>query len=69
MISPQLLMSLPVTLSSGKRLSWKQEELQEDLNVGEDVDLCWRVRKLGYHLLYLPQGEVKHKHRNDLISM
>jgi mycofactocin system glycosyltransferase len=42
---------------------------QEDLNVGEDVDLCWRVRKLGYHLLYLPQGEVKHKHRKDLRHM
>lgn len=42
---------------------------QEDLNVGEDVDLCWRVRKLGYHLLYLPQGEIKHKHRNDLRHM
>jgi mycofactocin system glycosyltransferase len=42
---------------------------QEDLNVGEDVDLCWRVKKLGYHLLYLPQGEVKHKHRNDLRHM
>ena len=42
---------------------------QEDLNVGEDVDLCWRVRKLGYHLLYLPQGEVKHKHRNDVMPM
>jgi len=42
---------------------------QEDLKVGEDVDLCWRVRKLGYHLLYLPQGEVKHKHRNDVMSM
>jgi mycofactocin system glycosyltransferase len=42
---------------------------REDLNVGEDVDLCWRVRKLGYHLLYLPQGEVKHKHRNDVMPM
>jgi len=42
---------------------------QEDLHVGEDVDLCWRARKLGYHLLYVPQGEVKHKHRNDLLQM
>ena len=42
---------------------------QEDLHVGEDVDLCWRTRKLGYHLLYVPQGEVKHKHRNDLLHM
>ena len=42
---------------------------QRDLNVGEDVDLCWRVRKLGYYLLYRPQGEVKHKHRNNVMSM
>jgi mycofactocin system glycosyltransferase len=42
---------------------------QEDLTVGEDVDLCWRTRKLGYHLLYIPKGEVKHKHRNNLLHM
>lgn len=42
---------------------------QEDLKVGEDVDLCWRTRRLGYHLLYVPRGEVKHKHRNDVLQM
>ena len=42
---------------------------QEDLAVGEDVDLCWRTRELGYHLLYLPQGKIEHKHRNDLPHM
>jgi mycofactocin system glycosyltransferase len=42
---------------------------QADLHVGEDVDLCWRTRKLGYHLLYVPRGEVKHKHRNDAWQM
>jgi mycofactocin system glycosyltransferase len=42
---------------------------QEDLIVGEDVDLCWKTRKLGYHLLYVPLGEVKHKHRNDVWQM
>jgi mycofactocin system glycosyltransferase len=42
---------------------------QEDLVVGEDVDLCWRTRALDYHLLYVPKGEVKHKHRNDLLHM
>ena len=41
----------------------------KDLKVGEDVDLCWRTRKLGYHLLYVPRGEVKHKHRNDVLQM
>ncbi len=42
---------------------------QEDLTVGEDVDLCWRTTKLGYHLLYTPQGKVEHKHRNNLRHM
>jgi mycofactocin system glycosyltransferase len=42
---------------------------QEDLTVGEDVDLCWRTRKLGYHLLYIPRGKIEHKHRNDLPHM
>jgi mycofactocin system glycosyltransferase len=42
---------------------------QADLHVGEDVDLCWRTRKLGYHLLYVPRGEVKHKHRNNVRQM
>jgi cellulose synthase/poly-beta-1,6-N-acetylglucosamine synthase-like glycosyltransferase len=42
---------------------------QADLHVGEDVDLCWRIRKLGYHLLYVTRGEVKHKHRNDVWQM
>ena len=42
---------------------------REDLTVGEDVDLCWRTRKLGYHLLYTPRGKVEHKHRNNLLHM
>ena len=42
---------------------------QEDLHVGEDVDLCWKIRKLGYQLLYVPRGEVQHKHRNDVMPM
>ncbi len=43
--------------------------LREDLHVGEDVDLCWRMRDRGYDLLYVPQGSVKHKHRNSLGKM
>jgi len=34
------------------------------MNVGEDVDFCWRVRNHGYTLLYVPFGSVAHKHRN-----
>jgi mycofactocin system glycosyltransferase len=37
---------------------------EEGQRVGEDVDLCWRLREAGYNLLYTPSGEVAHKHRN-----
>ena len=39
------------------------------LHVGEDVDFCWRMRNLGYTLLYAPFGRVAHKHRNHLGKM
>ena len=38
----------------------------ESLVVGEDVDLCWRVRDGGWHIDYLPFGRVFHRHRNRL---
>jgi mycofactocin system glycosyltransferase len=37
--------------------------------VGEDVDFCWRLRNLGYTLLYVPCGSVAHKHRQQLGRM
>lgn len=40
----------------------------EELVVGEDVDLCWRMRKRGDHIEYWPLGRVDHKHRNKLIA-
>jgi mycofactocin system glycosyltransferase len=39
------------------------------MQVGEDVDLCWRMRKRGYALLYVTAGRVAHKHRNSLFKM
>ncbi len=42
--------------------------LDQSLHVGEDVDLCWRLMAAGHHLLYQPRGEVRHKHRNSLLS-
>jgi mycofactocin system glycosyltransferase len=42
---------------------------KESMHVGEDVDFCWRMRKLGYFLLYVPQGVIAHKHRNILAKM
>jgi mycofactocin system glycosyltransferase len=38
-------------------------------HLGEDVDLCWRLRESGEGLLYLPAGHVAHKHRNELLKM
>ncbi len=42
---------------------------EEGRRVGEDVDFCWRLRKLGYGLVYAPFGRVAHKHRNRLGRM
>ena len=43
--------------------------LREDLRVGEDVDLCWRLRAAGAYLVYAPEGIVRHKHRDHLGTM
>lgn len=40
--------------------------LDEGLRLGEDVDLCWRLKETGRRLLYIPKGKVRHKHRNRL---
>jgi mycofactocin system glycosyltransferase len=37
---------------------------REDMCVGEDVDLCWRLQDLGQQIEYRPVGKVYHKHRN-----
>jgi mycofactocin glycosyltransferase len=41
----------------------------ESMRIGEDVDFCWRLRGLGYTLVYAPFGAVAHKHRNRLGRM
>lgn len=43
--------------------------IRERMHVGEDVDFCWRLRKKGYDMLYVPRGTVYHKHRNSLGKM
>lgn len=42
---------------------------QNGMHLGEDVDFCWRLRKTGCCLLYVPYGAVAHKHRNLLSTM
>ncbi len=39
---------------------------RESMQVGEDVDLCWRLQDEGYALEYRPMGRVAHKHRNRI---
>jgi len=41
---------------------------REELNLGEDVDFCWRLQDAGYHIEYRPVGKVYHRHRNRLVS-
>jgi len=41
---------------------------REDLIVGEDVDLCWRLQDRGYHVEFVPRGTVFHRHRNKILS-
>jgi len=36
------------------------------LQVGEDVDLTWRLRDAGWKIVYLPEGTVCHAHRSQL---
>ena len=43
--------------------------IREEMHVGEDVDLCWRIREKGQEVLYVPSGAVKHKHRSRLGRM
>jgi mycofactocin system glycosyltransferase len=45
------------------------EGFNEEMHVGEDVDFCWRLRDLGFTLVYTPDGAVAHKHRSHLMSM
>jgi mycofactocin system glycosyltransferase len=37
-----------------------------ELQVGEDVDLTWRLRDAGWTIAYLPRGSVCHAHRSRL---
>lgn len=37
-----------------------------ELQVGEDVDLTWRLRDAGRSIVYLPKGAVCHAHRSRL---
>jgi mycofactocin system glycosyltransferase len=39
---------------------------RDSMQVGEDVDLTWRLRDAGWQIVYLPEGSVCHAHRSLL---
>jgi len=41
---------------------------EESMQVGEDVDLTWRLRDAGWTIAYLPAGNIRHEHRSTLRS-
>lgn len=41
---------------------------RDEMHVGEDVDLTWRLRDAGRTITYLPLGRVYHEHRSTLRS-
>ena len=56
----------------GVNISYKREVIErigpqdETLFRGEDVDYNWRVKRLGYEILYHPAIKVRHHHRPNL---
>jgi GT2 family glycosyltransferase len=55
-----------VNASYKRKVIEKVGEQDETLFRGEDVDYNWRVKKLGYQILYHPQIKVIHHHRLSL---
>jgi len=43
--------------------------LDTRLDVGEDVELGWRVRRAGFKLLYIPNAVVYHHRRKSIVSL
>jgi len=41
---------------------------RDEMHVGEDVDLTWRLRDNGWTIAYLPAGNVLHEHRSSIRS-
>jgi mycofactocin glycosyltransferase len=41
----------------------------EELRIGEDVDLVWRLIKRGWTVRYAPEGVVEHRPRGSLVAL
>ena len=55
---------LPSAAMMVRRSAWPG--FDEDLQVGEDVDLVWRLHDAGWRLRYEPVAVVRHEHRTDV---
>jgi len=51
-----------------RALFYSVEGFEESMQVGEDVDLTWRLRDAGWTIAYLPAGRILHEHRSSLRS-
>ncbi|MFD8340145.1 mycofactocin biosynthesis glycosyltransferase MftF [Streptomyces solisilvae] len=68
----------PAAVRPGTPVSWAstacvvartdalRDGFDEELRVGEDVDMCWRLIENGWRLRYEPEVEVAHEHRARL---
>ena len=63
-ISPPFL--LTANAMYRKKILEEAEGFDEEIPVGEDADLSWRVRWKGYSLEYEPRAIVYHHHRSTL---
>ncbi len=55
-------------LAVRRELFIRVDGFKEELEVGEDVDLCWRIVDAGGIIEYRPSARVFHRHRNRLGS-
>lgn len=49
-----------------KRVLEEAKGFDESMELGEDVDLSWRICELGFKVVYSPKGRVLHRHRDQL---
>lgn len=67
--NPRFVLSLPGVNISYKKTIIDQIGLQDEtLFRGEDVDFNWRIKELGYEILFDPRIKVNHYHRSTFSS-
>lgn len=59
---------VPATAIVVRRAAVPRNGFDESLEVGEDVDFCWRVLEGGWRVVYDPAAVVRHEHRVRMLS-